>query len=148
MAPRVVVISGYFNPIHSGHVAYVRLAKEFAGPGGFVYAIVNTDAQSLLKKGVPSLVPERDRLAVVSALRHVDRALLSMDTDRTVRVTLEHLCVYGSPRPTHFANGGDVVAELPCAETEACRALGIELVYGLGEKIQSSSWIIEGKKNR
>ena len=146
MAPKIVVVSGYFNPIHSGHVAYIRLAKEFAGPGGFVYAIVNTDAQSLLKKGVPSLVPERDRLAVVSALRHVDRALLSIDTDRTVRDTLRHLCSNGDPRPTHFANGGDVTGG--CAETDLCRELGVELVYGLGEKIQSSSWILEGKKAR
>jgi len=138
---KVVIVSGYYNPIHEGHIEYFRMAKEFAGPGGTLIAIVNTDHQSFLKKN-SSLVPEKDRLAVVSAIRHVDRALLSIDTDRTVRATIEKLYTE-YPRPTHFANGGDVTSTSPCAEAGLCESLGIKLVYGLGEKIQSSSWIIE-----
>ena len=133
------MVSGYFNPIHAGHVEYLRLARDFAGPGGRVIAIVNSDAQSVLKKG-SSLVPEQDRLCVVAALRHVDLAVLSVDADRSVRETLRQLCA-AEPRPTHFVNGGDVVAA--CAEEPTCRELGVELVYGLGAKIQSSSWILE-----
>jgi cytidyltransferase-like protein len=139
MAPKVAVVSGYFNPIHAGHVEYLRLAREFAGPGGRVIAIINSDAQSMLKKG-SSLVPQQDRLRVVEAIRHVDLAIISIDSDRTVRRTLRQLCMH-DPRPTHFVNGGDVVSS--CSEEEVCEELGIETVYGLGDKIQSSSWILE-----
>jgi len=142
---RVVVVSGYYNPIHRGHIEYLRLAKEFAGPDGTVVAIVNTDAQSHLKKG-SSLVPEQDRLAVVQSVRYVDHALLSIDDDRTVARTLTKLWSEG-PRPTHFANGGDVTDTAPCAEAFLCSELGIALVYGLGPKIQSSSWILEKSKS-
>jgi len=139
MASRVAVVSGYFNPIHAGHVEYLRLAREFVGPGGRVIAIVNSDAQSMLKKG-SSLVPQEDRRRVVEAVRYVDVAIVSVDSDRTVRETLRQLSA-SEPRPTHFVNGGDVVSS--CSEERVCEELGIQLVYGLGDKIQSSSWILE-----
>jgi D-beta-D-heptose 7-phosphate kinase/D-beta-D-heptose 1-phosphate adenosyltransferase len=139
MASRVAVVSGYFNPIHAGHVEYLRLAREFVGPEGRVIAIVNSDAQSMLKKG-SSLVPQEDRRRVVEAVRYVDAAIVSVDSDRTVRETLRQLSE-ADPRPTHFVNGGDVVSS--CSEEEVCEELGIQLVYGLGDKIQSSSWILE-----
>jgi cytidyltransferase-like protein len=148
----VVVISGYANPIHAGHVAYATLAKEYATSGGThpgtVVFIVNTDAQAVLKKGY-SFVPQGDRMAVVAALKPVDVAVLSVDTDRTVCATLEGLCRDGVVcpdgvirKPTHFANGGDVTPQVPCPEERVCRAHGMQLVYGLGDKIQSSSWIL------
>ena len=144
---RVAVISGYFSPVHAGHVEYARLAKEFVGPDGFLYCIVNNDAQSILKKGF-SFIPETDRLAVMGALKYVDRAVLSIDTDRTVCETLKALCdgrlAPLSPAPTHFLNGGDVTALTTCPEEPVCRANNIELVYGFGDKIQSSSWILAG----
>ena len=142
-AKKVVVVSGYFSPIHQGHVEYFRLAREYAGPDGVVYVIVNSDFQSHLKKNY-SFVPEADRFAVVDAIKYVDKAILSIDTDRTVCKTIQLLCesdTYQSP--THFANGGDVTATMPCPEEPVCNAHNIELVYGLGDKIQSSSWILE-----
>jgi D-beta-D-heptose 7-phosphate kinase/D-beta-D-heptose 1-phosphate adenosyltransferase len=140
---KVVVVSGYFSPIHKGHVEYFRLAREFAGTDGIVYVIVNSDFQSLLKKNY-SFVPEADRIAVVDAIQYVDKAILSIDTDRTVCKTIEMLCESdGYQSPTHFANGGDVTATSPCPEETICNAHNIELVYGLGAKIQSSSWILE-----
>ena len=132
-------MSGLSLPIHAGHVEYLRLAREFVGPDGRVIAIVNSDAQSMLKKG-SSLVPQEDRRRVVEAVRYVDAAIVSVDSDRTVRETLRQLSA-ADPRPTHFVNGGDVVSS--CSEEEVCEDLGIQLVYGLGEKIQSSSWILE-----
>lgn len=145
MARRVVVISGYMSPVHSGHCDYARLAKEFAGPDGFVYCIVNNDNQAILKKGY-SFVPQEDRLAVMGALKYVDHAVLSIDEDRTVCKTIEMLCQNSSPdfpKPTHFANGGDVTPGNPCPESIVCDKHDVELVYGLGDKIQSSSWILE-----
>jgi D-beta-D-heptose 7-phosphate kinase/D-beta-D-heptose 1-phosphate adenosyltransferase len=139
---KVVVISGYMSPIHQGHIEYFRLAKEFAGKDGSVYVIVNSDQQSVLKKGY-SFVPEDDRLAIVGAVRYVDKAILSIDTDRTVCKTIQMLYDTEVNKPTHFANGGDVTESNACPEGAVCAANGIELVYGLGDKIQSSSWILE-----
>lgn len=140
---KVVVISGYFNPCHAGHVEYAALARELAGPEGVVYCIVNSDAQARLKKGY-SFVPEQDRIAVMGALRTIDQAVLSIDTDRTVCKTLEHLCTSGEFEvPTHFLNDGDVTENNRCPEEVVCKAHGVELVYGKSGKIQSSSWILE-----
>lgn len=139
---KVAVISLYANPIHHGHIEYARMAKEFAGPDGIVYVIVNSDQQSILKKGF-SFVPQEDRLAVMGALRYVDKAFLSIDTDRTVCKTIEWLCENAEHKPTHFCNGGDVTPNSPCPEEVVCKKNGIELVYGLGDKVQSSSWILD-----
>jgi len=139
---KVVVISGYYSPPHKGHCDYARLAKEFAGPDGIVYVIVNSDQQSILKKGF-SFVPEQDRLAIMGSLRYVDKAFLSIDTDRTVCKTIEWLCENAEHKPTHFCNGGDVTPDAPCPEEVVCKRHGIELVYGLGDKVQSSSWILD-----
>jgi D-beta-D-heptose 7-phosphate kinase/D-beta-D-heptose 1-phosphate adenosyltransferase len=141
MKKRVVVISGYFSPVHEGHCEYAKQAREFAGPGGVVYVIVNNDKQAVLKKGY-SFVPESDRVAVMGALRHVDKAFISIDEDRTVCKTIQMLCDT-EEKPTHFANGGDVTENNRCPEEEVCSRNGMELVYGLGDKIQSSSWILE-----
>lgn len=141
MNRRIVVISGYFDIAHHGHMEYARLAKEFAGENGKVICIVNADRQAVLKKGF-SFVPENDRLAVMTAVRWVDEAILSIDYDRTVCATLAMLCERDE-KPTHFLNGGDVTVENKCPEETICNQNGIELVYGFGDKIQSSSWIIE-----
>lgn len=143
MNEKVVIVSGYFSPIHEGHVEYFRMAKEFAGPNGIVYVIVNSDVQSILKKKF-SFVPENDRIAVIRAIRYIDKCVLSIDTDRTVCKTIEMLCnSEGFKYPTHFANGGDVTSMSHCPEENICKKYGINLVYGLGDKIQSSSWILE-----
>jgi cytidyltransferase-like protein len=139
---KVVVVSGYYNPLHNGHLEYIKKAKEYAGEGGLVYVIVNSDFQSELKKGF-SFVPENIRVAVMNSIKWVDQAFLSIDKDRTVCKTIEWLCENAPHRPTAFANGGDVDPNAPCPEEEVCKKHGIELVYGLGDKIESSSWILD-----
>jgi len=140
---KVVIVSGYFNPVHEGHIEYFKLAKEYAGDNGKLIAIVNSDYQSMLKKNY-SFIPEKDRLAIISALKYVDKAVLSIDKDRSVCETLLKLinekefgCI------THFANGGDVTETLKCPEEKICNENNVNLVYCLGDKIQSSSWILE-----
>ncbi len=77
----------------------------------------------------------------MEALRVVDQVVLSIDEDRTVCATLKSLF----PKPELFCNGGDQFNRC-IPEGPVCEALGIQLVDGLGEKIQSSSWLIkEGK---
>ena len=132
-----VCVSGYFNPITIGHLEYFKKAK---GLGNKLVVIVNNDKQSILKKGF-SFMPEKERLQIVSSIKWVDEAILSVDEDRTVCNTLKIVL------PDIFANGGDQNNKnIP--ETSVCLELGIKLVDGLGDKIQSSSWLLDKyKKN-
>lgn len=142
MTKRVVIISGYFTCAHRGHCEYAKLAKEFAGPDGKVICIVNNDHQSCLKKGY-SFVPEQDRLALMSSLKYIDKAVLSIDRDRTVCETIQMLCDTEEDKPTHMLNGGDVTVNSKCPEEDVCKKNNIECCYGFGDKVQSTSWILE-----
>lgn len=132
---RVVAASGYFNPLHKGHVEYLERAKTL---GDKLIVIVNSDFQVKLK-GSKEFMDEQERLTIVRSLACVDMAILSADTDPTVCKTLWLI------RPDIFAKGGDrYTYEIP--ESKICRQMGIAIVDGLGEKIQSSSWLL-GKKD-
>lgn len=139
---RVAIISGYYCPVHSGHVEYAKLAKEFVGDAGFVYCIVNNDEQAIMKKGY-AFIPEADRVSIMGALKYVDLVVLSIDRDRTVCETIRDIAGGYGPKPTHFLKGGDVTSDTRCPEVDVCEELGIEVLYGFGDKIQSSSWILE-----
>lgn len=123
-----VAVSGYFDPIHVGHLEYLKMAKEL---GDSLVVIVNNNYQCKLKKGKP-FMDENDRLEIVKALRFVDEVFLSVDKDRTVCKSLEAV------KPDIFANGGDrATSEVP--ETPICKKYNIKMVDGLGDKIRSSS---------
>ena len=128
---KIVCCSGYFNPLHFAHIEYFEKAKSL---GDFLVVIVNNDKQACLKKG-SSFMPEQERLKIIRSLKIVDFAVLSIDEDRTVCRTLE------SVKPHIFANGGDQFnTNIP--EKPICEKLGIQMVDGLGEKLQSSSWLL------
>ncbi len=129
---KIVCVSGYFNPLHAGHIEYFEKSKKL---GDKLIVIVNNDKQSMLKKG-SSFMPEDERLKIIRSLKIVDMAVLSIDDDRTVCKTLE------SVRPHVFANGGDQFNN-SIPEKAICEKLGIILSDGLGDKIQSSSWLLE-----
>ena len=123
-----VAVSGYFDPIHIGHLEYLKMAKDL---GDYLIVIVNNDYQSNLKKG-KSFMNELDRVEIVKALKLVDEVFLSIDKDRTVCKSLEKL------KPDIFANGGDrSTEEIP--EAEVCVNFNIKMIDGLGDKIRSSS---------
>ena len=123
-----VAVSGYFDPIHVGHLEYLKMAKEL---GDFLIVIVNNNQQCILKKG-KSFMDENDRVEIVRALGIVDKVFLSIDTDRTVCKSLEEI------KPDIFANGGDrSTDEVP--ETSICKKYNIKMIDGLGDKIRSSS---------
>jgi len=123
-----VAVSGYFDPIHVGHLEYLRMAKEL---GDSLVVIVNNNYQCKLKKG-KYFMDENDRVEIVKALRFVDEVFLSVDNDRTVCKSLEQI------KPDIFANGGDrATSEVP--ETPVCKKFNIKMVDGLGDKIRSSS---------
>jgi bifunctional ADP-heptose synthase (sugar kinase/adenylyltransferase) len=83
-------------------------------------------------------MPENERLYIIRSLSVVDFAVLSMDEDRTVCKTLESI------RPDIFTNAGDQTNE-NVPEKTVCEKLGIKMVDGLGDKIQSSSWLLSKK---
>ena len=125
---KVVAISGYFDPIHVGHLEYINMAKKL---GDKLVVIVNNNYQCELKKGKP-FMDEKDRVTIVSNLKNVDEVFLSIDKDKTVCASLEKI------KPDIFANGGDRKNyEIP--ESVICKKYDIKIIDGLGEKIRSSS---------
>jgi len=132
--PVIVATSGYFNPLHKGHVEYLEKAKSL---GDKLIVIVNNDHQRALK-GSKEFMDQEERMMIVKALRCVDEVFLSVDQDGTVCKSLVAI------KPHIFAKGGDrFAAEIP--EAEICDYLGITMVDGLGNKIQSSSWLLNKK---
>ena len=82
---KAIIVSGYFNPIHKGHLEYFNNAKAIADQ---LFVIVNNDYQRALK-GSKEFQDENERMIIVSNIKTVDRAILSIDTDRTVCGTIK-----------------------------------------------------------
>ena len=142
MKQKAIIVSGYFNPIHKGHIEYFNNAKA---NGDKLIVIVNSDHQRALK-GSKEFQKEDERVFIVSNIKSVDKVFLSIDQDRTVCATIKN--VYdqlSSEYNIAFANGGDQTRNT-IGETKLCEELGIELADGLGDKIQSSSWLLNGKQ--
>ena len=139
MKKKAIIVSGYFNPIHKGHLEYFQNAKKLAD---VLFVIVNSDHQRALKQSKEFQL-EEERMLIVSSLRVVDTAILSIDTDRTVCQTIASIAKeYRQEYDLAFANGGDqnnnTIPERPI-----CEKMGIALLDGLGDKIQSSSWLLK-----
>lgn len=136
-----IIVSGYFNPIHKGHIEYFNQAKALADE---LFVIVNNDSQRILK-GSTEFQKEQERIFIVSNIKSVDHCILSIDKDRTVIKTIEKISQdFGQEYDLNFANGGDqnnnTIPERPI-----CDQMGISLIDGLGDKIQSSSWLLDNK---
>lgn len=133
---KIICVSGYFDPIHVGHLEYFRKSKAL---GDKLLVIVNNDEQAILKKGRP-FMPVDERIELIKEFKCVDIVTKSIDTDRTVCQTLATL----EPKPDYFCNGGDQFNDI-IPEAEICKKRNIKLIDGLGNKIQSSSWLIKAK---
>jgi len=98
------IVSGYFNHIHKGHLEYFNNAKANAED---LFVIVNNDHQRALK-GSKEFQGEEERMIIVSNIKDVHHATLSLDEDRTVCETLEKIAIdFGQDYNLAFANGGD-----------------------------------------
>lgn len=138
---KVAVCSMYANPLHRGHIEYIKRTRDLVGPKGKVIVILNSDHQAVGKHG-HCFMPIEDRKAVVEGLQWVDEVVESIDTDGSVIETMRMLCSRPpGERPTHFTNAGDQTNEgIP--ERGVCIANHVQLVDGLGDKVQSSRWLI------
>ena len=139
MKKKAIIVSGYFNPIHKGHLEYFNTAKALTDE---LFVIVNNDHQRALKASTEFQL-EEERMIIVSNIKAVDKAILSVDKDRTVCKTIAAIAKeYGASYCLAFANGGDQNNET-IPEKSICETMGIELLDGLGDKIQSSSWLLK-----
>ncbi len=129
---KVVAVSGYFNPLHVGHLEMIEKAKKL---GDKLVVIVNNDLQVKLK-GSATFMSLKDRAKIMSALAPVDEVFISIDKDKTVRESLKKL------KPDIFANGGDRKSLGDVPEYEICQKYNIDMVDGLGKKIRASSRLI------
>ncbi|MDD7913397.1 adenylyltransferase/cytidyltransferase family protein [Polaribacter ponticola] len=138
---KAIIVSGYFNPIHKGHLEYFNNAKALADE---LFVIVNSDFQRNLK-GSKEFQKEAERLFIVQNIKAVDKAIVSVDEDRTVCESIRTIFeAYGDEYELGFANGGDQDNN-SIPEAPICKELNIQLIDGLGDKIQSSSWLLNKK---
>jgi len=129
---KTVAVSGGFDPLHVGHIQYFRKAKEL---GDELIVILNSDKFLLNKKGY-IFMSYKERKEIIESIRCVDKVVPCIDKDQSVCKTLEKI------KPDIFAKGGDrTLLNIP--EKEVCERLGIKMIFGVGEKIQSSSWLVD-----
>lgn len=144
-----VAISGGFDPIHIGHIEMMQEAK---GLGDKLVVILNNDNWLIKKKGF-AFMPERERKAILEAVRYVDKVIITghpeNPADMSVCAELEKL------KPDIFANGGDRDKKDANSKTSSlnpeqalCNKLRIKMVFNVGKsgKIQSSSELVKRAK--
>ena len=125
---RLAIVSGYFNPLHVGHLRMMTAARRL---GDRLLVIVNNDEQQQAKSG-RIICPLADRMEIVAALSVVDEVVPAVDSDATVNETLARVRAAYPARRLVFANGGDRSEPSAVAEYETCYQLGIEVVLGVG----------------
>ena len=139
---KIVIASGYYNPIHIGHINLMGDAKNF---GDFLVVIVNNDEQVKIKGSVPFML-EKERLEIVKAIKYVDEVFLSIDKDGSVCESLKAVAKNHIGCELFFANGGDR-HEGNIPEAEVCREFNIKMIDNVGGgKAQSSSWLLNNMK--
>jgi len=145
---KVILLSGGFDPVHKGHIECINKAKELADE---VWVGLNNDNWLRRKKG-KSFMDEKERAFIISNLKSVDWAYImnprqsSDDTaiDFIDMARLRYIKQYGhlGKGEMAFGNGGDRT-ETTTPENDVCNSYGIDSVWRLGDKIQSSSWLLE-----
>jgi cytidyltransferase-like protein len=133
----IVVVSGGFDPVHSGHI---RLIKEARLLGDMLIVGINSDEWLARKKG-RAFMPWQERLCVLNNLRDVDEVYTFVDDDGTACHLLQQVRAHYPDAKIIFANGGDRTQQ----NIPEMSVPGIEFVFGVGgtDKANSSSWILQ-----
>ena len=135
---KAIIVSGYFNRLHKGHLELFQEAKERSD---MLMVIVNSDLQRELK-GSKEFMLEDERFQIISSIKYVDFAMISIDKDQTQIESIKDIYrIYNKTHHLAFANGGDQNNNT-IPEAGICKKLGVYLIDGLGDKIQSSSWLL------
>jgi cytidyltransferase-like protein len=138
---KIVICSGGFDPIHSGHIAYFRAAKRL---GDTLVVGVNSDEWLTRKKGKP-FMPFRERLEIVQSIKYVDYVMSFNDDDDSAILLIDNVKKAWPKDEIIFANGGD---RNPSNNREA-NVEGVTFVFGIGgsHKMNSSSEILKTWNN-
>lgn len=151
---KVILISGGFDPVHKGHIECIQNARELADE---VWVGLNSERWLRNKKG-KSFMSERERAFVMDNIKGVDWVYIMNPKEHTDSTAVDFI---DSARQRYmreigkwedgvmaFGNGGDRVAGgVPPVEEDVCKGYGIDLVWGLGDKVQSSSWLLDKYNN-
>ena len=135
----IVLVTGGFDPIHSGHINYFKEARQL---GDILIAGVNSDAWLTRKKGVP-FMPSTERVAIVENLKMVDGVILFNDDDGSAKEAIRNVRQLYPDDKIIFANGGDrTQVNIPEMDSGVDN---VEFVFGVGgaHKMNSSSWILQ-----
>jgi cytidyltransferase-like protein len=136
---KVVIVSGFFNPVHIGHINLFKDAKRL---GDILVVIVNNDTQVKAKGSAP-FMSEKERIEIIRAIKYVDEVFLSVDEDKTVRESLKEIVKNRKNCQFLFVNGGDR-NENNIPEADVCKNLDIKMLDNVGgQKVQSSSGLLK-----
>ena len=136
---KLVAVSGGFDPMHIGHVRYIKEAKKL---GDYLVVIVNGDGFLERKKNY-KFMPLEERMEVIDSMDSVDFVVPWVSTDQTVIGALQII------KPNIFAKGGDRTGPENIPEWQPCLDIGCEIITGVGgDKIQSSSDLVKAFMNK
>ena len=134
---KITVVSGGFDPVHSGHIKLIKAAKAL---GDYLIVGINSDEWLERKKG-RAFMPWQERLCILNNLAQVDEVYTFDDEDGTACHLLQQVQAHYPEAEIIFANGGDRTQEnIPEMSVE-----GVEFAFGIGgeDKANSSSWILQ-----
>ena len=136
---RIVLVTGGFDPLHSGHINYFKAARLL---GDELWVGLNSDAWLARKKG-QHFMPWEERGMIVKNLWMVDRVIRFKDLDDTACDAIHKALSVGAENIV-FAKGGDRQEDTTPEQAFFGNAPNIEFVFGVGgtDKINSSSWIL------
>ncbi len=138
MNDKIILVTGGFDPLHSGHIEYIKAAKQL----GRVVVGVNSDAWLARKKG-QAFMPLQERLNIINNLKDVMMAIDFDDSDGSAKDAIKKVREMFPKNTIVFANGGDRTKEnIPEMNTEV---ENVEFIFGVGgeNKMNSSSWILQ-----
>lgn len=147
---RVMLVSGGFDPVHKGHLQMIEAARELAEE---VWVILNNDSWLKQKKG-KNFMKESEREYIMSQIKGVTKTFIChprIPADKTVcdgiySAVMAYRREYNGELSMAFGNGGDrVQGNIP--EEEYCNTMDVDMVWNLGKKVQSSSWLLEKYNN-
>ena len=138
---RIVLITGGFDPLHSGHIAYINAAKEL---GDYLIVGVNSDEWLRRKKG-QEFMPWEERATIIAALHKVDRVINFDDSDGSAKDAIRKVRAIDPSAQIIFANGGDRTKENIPEMNLLEEMLHLDFVFSVGgeDKKNSSSWILQ-----